>query len=222
SSQVFTTLPNPNIRQDYGSSDYDIRQNVTGDFVWDMPFKFGNRALDYALGNWSLSSKVFIRTGTPESYFDTLLPNVFEGTMNVGSIFGGLLPTAVTNLPTSCGTAAVNGATPCASQSMFLPAGTEGTFGNVGRNTLYGPGYFNFDTSLYKPEFPFWLPVSQHRTPARAAPAHTLTHVNLTRPAWPPEAPSLPVWVSPKHGTASCPKRSIAHLSVPLVSSPRF
>jgi hypothetical protein len=70
----------------------------------------------------------------------------------------------------------------------------------------------------FTPEFPFWLPVSQHRTPARAAPAHTLTHVNLTRPAWPPEAPSLPVWVSPKHGTASCPKRSIAHLSVP----PRF
>lgn len=90
---------------------------------------------------------------------------------------------------------------------------------NIGQTVgiVFSPNY-----SHDQPEFPFWLPVSQHRTPARAAPAHTLTHVNLTRPAWPPEAPSLPVWVSPKHGTASCPKRSIAHLSVPLVSSPRF
>ena len=150
SSQVYTTLPNPNIKESYGNSDYDIRHNVTGDFVWDMPFKFGNRLLDNVLGNWSLSSKLFVRTGMPESYFDTLLPNLFEGTLNVGSIFGGLPPTAVTALPTHCGDAAVNGAVPCASQSMFLPAGTETTFGNVGRNTLYGPGYFNIDSSLFK------------------------------------------------------------------------
>jgi hypothetical protein len=33
---------------------------------------------------------------------------------------------------------------------MFLPAGTEPGFGNIGRNTLFGPGYFNIDTTLYK------------------------------------------------------------------------
>jgi hypothetical protein len=33
---------------------------------------------------------------------------------------------------------------------MFLPAGTEPGFGNIGRNTLFGTGYFNIDTSLYK------------------------------------------------------------------------
>ena len=102
------------------------------------------------MGDWSLSTKMYLRTGLPDSFIDTLLPNIFEGTVNAGSTFGGLPPTAVTALPHYCGVAAVNGATPCVSQSMFLPAGTEPTFGNVGRNTLYGPGFFNFDTSLYK------------------------------------------------------------------------
>jgi hypothetical protein len=39
---------------------------------------------------------------------------------------------------------------PCLSQSMFTAAGTETGFGNLGRNTLFGPGYFNIDTTLYK------------------------------------------------------------------------
>jgi hypothetical protein len=149
-SQLFSTLTNPNIRANYGNSDYDIRHNVTSDFVWDTPWKFSNRGLRYLLGDWTLSSKFFVRTGMPESLTDTLLTNVFEGTLNVGSTYGGLLPTSVTNIPEHCGNAAVNGATPCLSQSMFLPAGTEPGFSNLGRNTLFGPGYFNIDTSLYK------------------------------------------------------------------------
>ena len=62
-----TSLINPNITANYGNSDYDIRHNVMGDFVWDTPWKFSNRALNYLLGNWSLSSKFYVRTGVPES-----------------------------------------------------------------------------------------------------------------------------------------------------------
>lgn len=149
-SQLFSTLANPTVRANYGNSDYDVRHNVTADFVWDTPWKFSNRGLNYLLGNWSLSSKFFIRTGMPESLTDTLLPNIFQGTVNVGSTYGGMIPTAVSAVPHYCGTASVNLATPCLSQSMFLPAGTEPGFGNIGRNTLFGPGYFNIDTSLYK------------------------------------------------------------------------
>ncbi|HUE22541.1 MAG TPA: hypothetical protein VMQ86_12735 [Bryobacteraceae bacterium] len=145
-------LVNPNIRANYGDSDYDIRHQVTGDFVWDTPFKFSNRGLNYLLGNWTLSSKLFVRTGIPENITDSLLNNLFEGTLvsSVINVPTSLLATAVTDIPHYCGSAAVNGATPCLSQSMFLPAGTEPGFGNIGRNTLFGTGYFNIDTSLYK------------------------------------------------------------------------
>jgi hypothetical protein len=120
--------------------------------VWDTPFKFSNRGLNYLLGNWTLSSKLFVRTGIPENITDSLLNNLFEGTLgsSVINVPTSLLATAVTDIPHYCGSAAVNGATPCLSQSMFLPAGTEPGFGNIGRNTLFGTGYFNIDTSLYK------------------------------------------------------------------------
>lgn len=144
-TNIVSTLVNPNIARDYGNADYDIRNNLTADFLYDTPWKFGNKALNYALGQWSLSSKFYIRSGVPESITDALLGNEFEGTLNAA-----LLADAVKTVPSSCGNAAVNGATPCLTSSMFLPAGTEPGFGNLGRNTLYGPGYFNIDTTLYK------------------------------------------------------------------------
>jgi len=179
-SELFNTMLNPNIRANYGNSDYDIRHNVTGDFVWDTPWKFSNRAVNYLLGAWTVSSKLFVRTGMPESIVDTLLPNVFEGTENIGSTDGpALLPTAVSNVPSHCGNGAVNGATPCVSQSMFLPAGTETGFGNIGRNTLFGPGYFNIDTSLYKN-----IPITERMKFTIGASAYNLlNHAHFADPA---------------------------------------
>jgi len=145
SGSSLTSMINPNISQNYGNSDYDIRHNVTSDFVWDMPFKFGNRALDYVLGNWTLSNKLYLRSGVPETIIDGNLPAIGENTINAT-----MTATAVTAVPEHCGNASVNGAVPCLTSSMFLPSLTETTFGNIGRNTLFGPGYFNFDTSLYK------------------------------------------------------------------------
>jgi outer membrane receptor protein involved in Fe transport len=141
-----TQLINPNIRANYGNSDYDIRHSVTGDFVWDTPWKFGSRALNDVLGNWSLSSKLYVRTGSPETIYDSTLPALGENTIGANL----MTPTAIAPVPEHCGNGAVNGAVPCLSQSMFQPYGTETAFGNVGKNSLYGPGYFNIDTTLYK------------------------------------------------------------------------
>jgi len=142
-ANIVTSLVNPNVRANYGNSDYDIRHNVVGDFVWDTPWKFSNRGLNNVLGNWSLSSKLYLRTGVPESITDSTLNNLFQGTFG-----GAMLATAITTIPHSCGPGAIN--TACMSQSDFLPAGTETTFGNIGRNSLFGPGYFDIDTTLYK------------------------------------------------------------------------
>ncbi len=141
-----TLLANPAVAANYGNSDYDIRQNMTADFIWDMPFKFHNSLLTNLLANWTVGGKVFARTGTPFSIIDSLLagdisPNIAPGT----SI---LATTTASSLPHSCGVSAVN--TPCYSLSQFLPTGTESAFGNVGRNMMYGPGYVDFDASLFK------------------------------------------------------------------------
>jgi outer membrane receptor protein involved in Fe transport len=179
-SELFNTLASPSVKGNYGNSDYDVRHSVTGDFVWDTPFKFSNRALNYVLGNWSVSSKLFVRTGMPESIVDTLLANDFQGTANIGSSYGAaLLATAATNIPAHCGNGAVNGATPCLSQSMFSGAGgLETGFGNIGRNTLFGPGYFNIDSSLYKN-----IPITERlRFTVGASAFNLLNHAHFADP----------------------------------------
>jgi hypothetical protein len=140
-----TNLVNPNLKFDYGAADYDIRNSLQGDFLWDLPWKFSNRALNYVVGGWTVSSKLFLRSGVPETITDSLLGNLFQGTLNAS-----LTAEAIQTVPHTCGNAAVNGATPCLTSSMFLPAGTETGFGNIGRNSLFGPGYFNIDSTLMK------------------------------------------------------------------------
>ena len=48
----------------------------------------------------------------------------------------------------SCGSSAVN--TPCLNSSQWVPAGSETNFGNLPRNSFYGPGYHDIDTTLFK------------------------------------------------------------------------
>ncbi len=150
----FGTLATPNIAQSYGNSDYDIRHNFTADFVWDLPFKFGNRVLGNVLGNWTISGKFFVRSGTPFSIIDSTLGALVAGTninAQVGTYYGsnGLLATAVTSdLPKNCGASAVN--TPCFTAAQFVAAGNETSFGNLGRNVFHGPNYSDIDATLFK------------------------------------------------------------------------
>jgi hypothetical protein len=142
----FTSLPNPNILAAYGNADYDVRHNMTADFVWDMPWRPGNRWIRNILGNWTVASKFFWRTGTPYSIIDTVTPGLVAGA-NVPS-GQAILATALGPLPTSCSPSAVN--TACYTLSQFLPYGTSTAFGNLGRNSIYGPHYADIDTSVYK------------------------------------------------------------------------
>ncbi len=54
----------------YGSSDYDIRNNFNADFVVHPSYHFGNSILNYALGGWEWSGKIFWRSGLPFSIID--------------------------------------------------------------------------------------------------------------------------------------------------------
>jgi hypothetical protein len=148
----FNMLASPNTSQNYASSDYDIRNNFTADFVWDLPFKFQHKLLSNVLANWTLSGKFFWRSGTPFTIYDSTLPGLLAGT-NISTSLNysgsGMPATAVTStLPRTCGASAVN--TACFTTSEFLAAGTETALGNIGRNSLYGPNYSDIDATLFK------------------------------------------------------------------------
>ena len=144
-----STLPNPNIALDYGNADYDIRQNLVADFLWDTPWRPHNKWIGNILGNWTMSGKFYARTGTPFSVIDGALGYDVSGTNLEGFNSTTLLANALTSaLPGTCGRSAVN--TACMTASEFTAYGTEAAFGNLGRNAFTGPGYFDIDFTLFK------------------------------------------------------------------------
>ena len=130
----------------YSNSDYDLRHSLDASYVWDLPFKYGERhLLNHAVSGWQVSGTFFYRTGFPFSVIDgTSMLNFLGNNMQSLTILAQPHGT----VPKQCGPAAVN--TPCFTASNFFPAGTATTFGTVPRNSFRGPSYFNTDLSLRK------------------------------------------------------------------------
>lgn len=126
----------------YSNADYDVRHNLTGDLIWEMPVKLRNRFMDSIFGRWSLGAKLSTHTGTPFS--------VVNGALSSSASFGGTAMADLLdpNIRTNCGRAAI--ATPCFTPSQFVPAATQADFGNLPRNFFRGPGFFDVDSTLCK------------------------------------------------------------------------
>jgi hypothetical protein len=131
----------------YSNADYDVRHNVTGDFIWEVPVKFKNRWMSAAFGGWSVGSKLSAHTGTPFSVVNFGI----QGLPNYGGFmgFGGVLADVVDpHISTTCGRSAID--VRCFTASQFVPYDSQANLGNLPRNSFRGPGYFNIDSSIYK------------------------------------------------------------------------
>jgi hypothetical protein len=156
---LYATVPyqlDPNnLRLNYGNSDLDIRNNFTGTFVWEEPFKFQSHWLEAAAGGWSLSGTIFARSGLPYSVIDSGAPiaNIPPGSGGLPpnwGVYGALLnPSQAFPGCSGPGNIAAGDAHQCLTSSMFVPSGAETTFGS-GRNLFRGPGYFDMDAGLMK------------------------------------------------------------------------
>lgn len=169
----------------YSNSDYDIRHNVTADFLWDLPFKPSNSLLKEVLGGWTASSRFYVHSGLPFSVFDfneaaALLSN------NVSPVnYNGLLATVLPGTPQNCGAGTVNNA--CFTTANFVASGSETGFGNLPRNSFRGPGFFNWDATLYKS-----FTVRENYRFTIGASAYNLTnHANFDTPSANISSPGL-------------------------------
>jgi hypothetical protein len=141
----FGSISSPSFGANYSNADYDIRHNLVAHFTWDAPWKFSSRALQTVAGGWTVASKILYRSGLPFSVTDGSLASTVDPALSAP-----LLATYAANATVNHTCSAPNVDTPCFNTSSFVTAGTETTFGNVARNSFYGPHYFNIDTSLYK------------------------------------------------------------------------
>ncbi|HMZ78375.1 MAG TPA: TonB-dependent receptor [Acidobacteriota bacterium] len=144
------TQPDNSFRPDLerGNSNYDSRHRFVVSFVYQLPkFDVTNRFMNKMVNGWQMSGLITVRSGNPfhVNFFDD-----FNGTGEffprpelVGDPYAGTSdPDRFLNL------AAFQ--VPCQldENGACIP-GTQ-QFGSLGRNSLRGPNYRNFDFSLVK------------------------------------------------------------------------
>jgi len=135
-----TVIPT-NLNFDYGPSDFDIPQNLTASYIYDLPFghgrKFMNRggALDEAFGGWQFSGITTLRSGFPNTItWPGDVANVGLGTRPVRTCNGKLSSRSYQDwYNTAC-----------------FQAPAQYTFGNSNRGIVQGPGYKDWDMALMK------------------------------------------------------------------------
>lgn len=165
---------NPNCLRcgNYSNADYDVRHNLTANYVWDLPFKASGAALNRVISGWSVSGTFFYHTGYPYGVVDTQLSSI-SGLHNVSS---GTLTATFLGGPTYAGCS--NTATGCLSLTQFTPATAENTFGNIPRNYFRGPGYFDSDFTVLKT-----IPITERWKLGLGANAYNVfNHPNFANP----------------------------------------
>ena len=167
---ILTPLPGELGRQ-YGPCDYDVRDNLTAQYVYQLPVKFTNRMLARALNGWQVSGTAFWHSGLPFSVLSTpysadgngivqgsgpqyasVVPGVplydhnpIPGVTQPGTI-QWLNPNAFVSAVDPSTGACAGGDTPANCQ-----------FGNLGRNALRGPDFLWSDFYLTK-----WFQLTEH------------------------------------------------------------
>jgi hypothetical protein len=133
---------NPSIN--YGPSDFDIRNSLVVNYVWDIPYgnNFDNRFVKGTLGNWQLSGTTQAQTGEPFS--------VTNGTdyAGVGAGAGNQL-WAATSRPHVSKQFGTQGH--WFDPTVFPAAPAPGTLAPRGsRNLIYSPGFQSWNAALQK------------------------------------------------------------------------
>ena len=130
--------------RNYGNSNFDVRQMFKGQAVYELPFGIGrkyinnNAVADRVLGSWTLAGTVVTQTGNPFTpYMAT--NNSYALSSNMQQ-FPDVVGNPVLSNPDINGWFNVSA----------LTAPTAGTFGNMGRNSLFGPGLSQVGLSLLK------------------------------------------------------------------------
>src|SRR3984885_1142212 len=148
----------------YGPCDYDVRDNLTAQYVYQLPFKVRNKSLGTAVNGWQVSGTAFWHSGVPFSVLSTPYSANGDGIVQ-GS--GPQFASVVAGVPiyehqaipgvTPSGTAQwlnPNAFTSAVDPSTGACAGGDNAqncqFGNLGRNALRGPDFFWSDLDVTK------------------------------------------------------------------------
>ncbi|HEV2213969.1 MAG TPA: carboxypeptidase regulatory-like domain-containing protein, partial [Terracidiphilus sp.] len=168
--QPYQDASNP--AANYSNSNFDVRNAFKGYAVYALPIGRGkmlalnNGILDAVAGGWQLSGTVVLQTGNPFTVYST---------QNTYALAGSAFPNWNNGLSWKPQHQTVNN---WYNASAFTqPA--NGTFGNVRRNSLYGPGlnYFNLSGSKT-----FTMPWENIQLQIRCDASNVFNHPSFANP----------------------------------------
>lgn len=126
----------------HGPSDLSRTHRFVNSFVWDLPKLQKGSAAGMVLGSWRLSGITTLQSGRPFSIGASNNPIAGAGSARIDLVGTGY-PILDPNRPKGEKLAKYFDTTRFAN-----PA--PNTYGTLGRNVLFGPGFANVDTSLAK------------------------------------------------------------------------
>jgi hypothetical protein len=160
---VLSPLPGE-LARNYGPCDYDVRHNLTAEYVYELPLKVRNRGLGYVLNGWQISGTAFWHSGIPFSVLSTPYSANGEGIVQGGgpqfaSVVPGVSLYEHNPIPDVTQPGTIQWLNPNAFASTVDPStgacnGGDSAqtcqFGNLGRNSLRGPQFVWSDFYLTK------------------------------------------------------------------------
>ncbi len=128
-----------NYRLDYGNADFDVRHRVTGSFTYSLPSKLHGLS-GQVLNGWQVNGILTLSTGIPFSVQSA------SNTLNTGGTSRASYVAGAGNGELSSGERSV---AEWFNVAAFTAPGAQ-QYGNVARNSLYGPPTRELDFSLFK------------------------------------------------------------------------
>jgi hypothetical protein len=166
-----TTYMNPfNPLQDYGLAATDTRHNFSGNFIYDLPFGKDAPGIRGALiGGWQVAGIVTLAAGNPFNI--TANQTLTHPLLQEGNVRPNLAPGASNN-------PVLGGVDLYFDPTAFLPP-VRGFYGDLGRNTVIGPGFATADLSFIKNV----SVITGHRVQFRAEFFNIFNRANFSSPS---------------------------------------
>jgi hypothetical protein len=159
-------------QDDRGPSEFDHQHRFVASYVWALPgMAHSNRALRAVAGGWQLNGILTLQSGGPL----TILSGKDQSSTGLGSDRANYLG------GDAYGAGACGASGPCVNYLVPSVFGTPalGTFGNVGKGGLRGPGVANWDMGVFKE---FRLVKEAYRLQFRGEFFNTFNRTNFNNP----------------------------------------
>jgi hypothetical protein len=168
---ILSPLPGE-LARDHGNCDYDVRHNLTAEYVYQLPLKTSHHTLSYVVNGWQVSGSAFWHSGVPFSVLSTPYSANGDGIVQgSGPQFASVVP-GVDPYCRNCqiagvtqpGTiqwlnpdAFVSSADPSTGKCNGGDSPTNCQFGDSARNAFRGPDFFWSDFYITK-----WFSITEH------------------------------------------------------------